>query len=367
MINVFGSSVGQEELDEIKSSFEAQWTGMGPKTAAFEKQYAARIGASNFALVNSCSNGLYLAMALLDLPPGSEVVLPSFTFLACGHAVLMAGCVPVYCDVDLETHNVTAETISRCLTKKTKAVMIVHYAGLPVRMDPILKLGLPIIEDAAHAADSRLGDKHCGTIGDIGVFSFDAMKNLVMGEGGGVTTRSPELAKRAAELRYSGLRKRGFEKAAEFDRWWEMDIAGVFPRLLASDVSAAMGLAQLRKLDGMQKRRKEIWDFYQKEFAKISWLVRPADVLPGDRHSYFTYCIRALGGRRDKLAKHLLNSGVYTTLRFHPLHLNPIYKSAAKLPNTETLNEEALSLPLHPRLSDADLRTIVDAVAKFPG
>lgn len=365
MINVFGSMVGAEELEEIRSAFEAQWTGMGPKVAQFEREYGARIGAPNFSLVNSCSSGLYLSMRLLNLPPGSEVIVPSFTFLACGHAVLLSGCVPVFCDVDLDTHNVTANTISRVMTEKTAAVMVVHYAGLPVRMDEILKLGLPVIEDAAHAADSRLGERHCGTIGDVGVFSFDGMKNLVMGEAGGVTTRRPEWVQRIHELRYSGLRKRGFERAQEADRWWEMDITDVFPRMLPSDVAAAMGLAQLRKLNAMQARRKAVWDRYQQEFAQLDWLVRPADALPDDRHSYFTYCIRALGGRRDKLAKHLLDNGVYTTLRFHPLHLNPIYKSKSTLEASELLSEEGLSLPLHPRLSDEDVSRIVELVRRF--
>lgn len=365
MINVFGSMVGQEELDEIKTSFEAQWTGMGPKTSAFEKDFSARIGSKNFLLVNSCSNGLFLALKLLNLPPGAEVIVPSFTFLACANAILLCGCVPVFCDVDLDTHNATADTISKCITKKTGAIMVVHYAGLPVRMDPILALGFPVIEDAAHATDSKLGDKHCGTIGDIGVFSFDAMKNLVMGEGGGVSIRDSSQAARATELRYSGLRKRGFDKAGEVDRWWEMDITGAFPRLLPSDVSAAMGLAQLRKLDLMQARRKVIWETYQREFASVSWLVRPSDALPGDRHSFFTYCIRALGGRRDALAKHLLSNEIYTTLRFHPLHLNAVYGSKARLAATERLNEEGLSLPLHPRLSDTDVERIVGVIRQF--
>jgi aminotransferase len=120
---------------------------------------------------------------LLDLPPESDIVVPSYTWLACAQAVVLAGHRPVFCDVELETGNVTAETIAAAMTPDTRAVMVVHYAGLPARMQPILDLDLPVIEDAAHAVDSRIGDRACGSFGDIGVFSFDAVKNLTMGEG----------------------------------------------------------------------------------------------------------------------------------------------------------------------------------------
>lgn len=365
MISVFGSYVGEEELDEVRDCFERQWLGIGPKTKAFEDAFAHRLGLSDFALLNSGSNSLYLAVKLLNLPAGTEVIVPSFTWIACAHAVVLCGCVPVFCDVDLDTQNVTVETIAPWITKKTGAIMVVHYGGKPVRLDPILALGLPVIEDAAHAVDSKLGDRYCGGMGTVGIYSFDSIKNVAMGEGGGVTARDPELVKHARLLRYCGIGKSGFEASATRDRWWEYNVTDFFPKMLPNDLAAGIGLAQLRKLNTLQARRKQVWAHYQAEFAGLDWLARPQDPAPDEQHSYFTYCVRVPGGRRDDFAKFLYNQEIYTTLRYHPLHLNAIYQSSARLPVSERLNEEALSLPLHPRLSDGDVERIVATVKQF--
>ena len=365
IISVFGSSVGREEIREAASSIRAQWMGIGPKVRRFEKDFAERLRLTDFAMLDSGSNSLYMGVRLLDLPAGSEVILPSFTWISCAHAVIMNGCVPVFCDVDLSTYNVTVDTIRPHLTDRTRAIMVVHYAGKPVRMDAILALGLPVIEDAAHAVDSKLGDRYCGSMGAVGMYSFDAIKNLASPDGGGVTANDGKLVERARVLRYCGIGKSGFEASATKYRWWEYNVVDFFPRFLPNDISASIALAQLQKLDRLQAHRRQLWNRYQREFDGISWLVRPVDPEPDEQHSYFTYCVRILGGHRDRFAHDLYDHGIYTTLRYHPLHLNPIYKSTAKLPITEQLNEEALSLPLHPRLSEADLKRIIRAVKRF--
>jgi aminotransferase len=366
MISVFGSSVGQEELDEIKSSIKNQWMGIGPKTKQFEEAFAQRLGLPGFTLLDSGSNALFMAMRLLNLPPGAEVILPSFTWISCAHAVVLAGCKPVFCDVDLDTHNVTRQTIEPHITPNTGVIMVVHYAGKPVRLDEIQDLGFPIIEDAAHAVDSKLRGRSCGAIGDVGIYSFDAIKNLAMPEGGGITARDPEATAKTKLLRYCGIGKSGFEASRQKQsRWWEYNIIDFFPKLIPNDICASVGLAQLRKLDDLQARRKQIWGIYQRELAGIGWLVRPKDAESDEQHSYFTYVIRALGGCRDRLAQYLYDNGVYTTLRYHPLHMNPIYKSDARLAVCEQLNEEALCVPLHPRLSNSDVAKIVDLLRKF--
>jgi aminotransferase len=367
MISVFGSKVGAEELAEVRTSLEAQWMGIGPKTKAFEAEFTTRLGLVDMTLVDSGSNGLHLAIKLLQLPPGSEIVVPSFTWIACAHAVVLAGHRPVFCDVEPETQNCSARTIEPCLTQKTGAVMVVHYAGKPVEMDAVLRLGKPVIEDAAHAVDSYLHGKACGSIGAVGVYSFDAVKNLAMGEGGGVTAQSAELVAKARLLRYCGIGKSGFQASADKDRWWEYNIVDFMPKFLPSDVHAAIGVAQLRKLDGLQAYRKKIWELFQRELAGVSWLALPQDPGAHERHSYFTYFVRVLNGKRDRLAKYLYDKGIYTTLRYHPLHMNPIYKSSARLPVSERLNEEGLNLPLHPNLSEGDLEKILSAVRSFGG
>lgn len=365
MISVFGSKVGQEELDEIRTSIEAQWMGIGPKTKAFEENFAKRLGLKGLALLDSGSNSLYMAVKLLNLPPRTPVLVPSLTWISCAHAVVLAGCVPVFCDVELETQNVSAETIAPMLSRKPGAIMVVHYAGKPVRMDPILGFGLPVIEDAAHAVDSKLKGVSCGAIGEIGVYSFDAVKNLAMGEGGGLTAQDPEVIARARLLRYCGIGKSGFEAAASKERWWEYNIVEFFPKFMPNDINASIGLAQLRKLDHSQSYRKQIWDLYQSEFGNLGWLVRPQDPADDERHSYFTYFARVAGGKRDRFAKYLYDQGIYTTFRYHPLHLNPIYKSDERLTNCERLNEEGLNLPLHPNLTSADIDKIISKVKAF--
>lgn len=365
IISVFGSKIGPEELEEVRTSLEAQWMGIGPKVRRFEQEFTRRLNLTDFAMLDSGSNSLYTAVKLLDLPRGSQVILPSFTWISCAHAVVLCGCEPVFCDVDLDTFNVTAETIAPHLTEKTRAIMVVHYAGKPVEMEPILELGLPVIEDAAHAVDSKLNGRYCGSIGDIGIYSFDAVKNLASPDGGGVTARNPELVTQARMLRYCGIGKSGFEASVTKDHWWEYNIVDFSPRFLPNDVSASIALAQLGKLDQLQSYREQLWQLYQKEFANLGWLIRPTDAGPNEQHSYFTYCIRIPGGDRDKFAKYMYEQGIYTTLRYHPLHMNRIYKSSARLLISEQLNEEALSLPLHPNLSESDVDQIISTVRRY--
>lgn len=368
MISVFGSFVDDEEIKNVSDCMRSQWMGFGNQVEEFEKKYQAKYNLPNFAMVDSGSNALYMAAKLLQLPLGSEVILPSFTWVSCAQAIILAGCKPIFCDVDLETMNVRAKDIKPKITKKTSAIMIVHYAGLAVDMKPILDLGYPIIEDAAHAIDSTYDGKPCGTIGNVGIFSFDAVKNLTVGEGGGITTRETSKIERAKVLRYCGIGKSGFDNAVKNAnsklRWWEYKIEEPFIKMLPTNLAANIGLAQLDKIDKLQERRKEIWNLYQNEFLNIPEIITPKDTIENNRHSYFTYCIRA--PERDKLAKYLLKKNIYTTLRYHPLHMSPLYgQTKIYLRNSLQLNKEALSIPLHPRLSDQDVRTVIDAISNF--
>lgn len=367
LIQVFGSNMGIEELDEIRDCLERQWIGMGPKTAELEEALAEHLGVADFVLLNSGSSSLHMAVHLLGLPvgAGAEVIVPAFTWVACASSVLLCGHRPVFCDVNEETMNLDAEAVERALSPRTAAIMAVHYAGLPAPVDELKRFDLPIIEDAAHAIDSKTGGRACGALGDIGIFSFDSVKNLAMAEGGGVIAKEREHLQRARELRQCGVVNSGYEAAQQQERWWEHDIVAAFPKMVPSDVCAAIGLAQLLKLKAAQERRASIWRIYQRELGEISWIRCPMDAPEGDRHSYFTYCVRILDGSRDDLAKHLLEQGIYTTLRFHPLHLSPIFGCDTTLPVTESLMHDALNLPLHPRLSERDVERIIGAIRLF--
>lgn len=368
MITVFGSSVGDEEIANVVSCLKSQWMGFGGNVTKFEQEFSKKFNIPHFSMVDSGSNALFMAVSLLDLPRGSEVIVPSFTWVSCAQAVLMAGHKPIFCDVDPVTMNVRREDIELFLKPSVKAVMVVHYAGLAVDLDPIIALGLPVIEDAAHAVCSTYKGKPCGGIADVGIYSFDAVKNLTTGEGGGLASKHSALVERAKTLRYCGISKSGFEAAVTSvkgkSRWWEYKINEPFIKMLPTNIAGGIGLAQLKRLDQLQVLRADIWKYYQRELGKLSWITTPVDVGPGEKHSYFTYCIRI--PKRDDLAHFLLENEVYTTLRYHPLHLNPLYgQMAVRLPYCEALNEDALSIPLHPRLSSAEVDKIVDLIKKF--
>ena len=367
IISVFGSRTGESEIRHVTESLQANWLGMGPKLKAFESGLKEHLQAPDFIMVDSASNALYLAVMLLDLPKGSEILIPSFTWVSCAQAILLAGQKPVFVDVDPVTMNITAETIKAKLTDQTKAIMVVHYAGLPVDMAPILALGLPVIEDAAQAVSGNYHGKACGTLADVGIYSFDSVKNIAVGEGGGITSPDPEKMARARRLRYCGIEKSGFEASSHGkDRWWEYNISEAFIKMLPSDISAGIGLGQLERLPENQARRKQVWDAYQTAFANVSWLTRPAEASEGCTHGYFTYCIRTDHGKRDEMAHTLLAQDIYTTVRYHPLHLNPLYgQTEHNLPVCEALNEDSLCLPLHPNLSNADVEKVINAVKAF--
>ncbi|WP_420578293.1 DegT/DnrJ/EryC1/StrS family aminotransferase [Ekhidna sp.] len=366
MISVFGSNFNDAEVEAVIKPIKDQWVGIGKYVKEFEKKFADHLDQNDFVLVDSGSNALFMAVKLLDLPPQSEIIIPSFTWVSCAQAILMAGHHPVFCDVEIDTQNVSIETIVPHITKKTKAIMVVHYAGKPVNIDPILELGIPVIEDTAHAVDSMYHGKACGTLGDIGVFSFDSIKNLAMGEGGGIIANDPEKLEIARKMRYCGIGKSGFQQASQesHGRWWEYDIGDPFIKMLPTDVEASLGLVQLSRLNENQKRRKAIWDIYQEAFHDVDWITRPGNAEAHEKHSYFTYFTQT--PKRDQLANYLLENKIYTTLRYHPLHLNRVFKSSGKLPNSEKLNEVGLNIPLHPRLTDEEVTYVIDKIKSFP-
>ncbi len=369
MLSVFGSLVDEDEIQRVRNCMDSQWMGFGKYVDEFENAYMKKFGLPSFAMVDSGSNALYLAVKLLNLPENSEIILPSFTWVACAQSIILAGHKPIFCDVDIETMNVRAVDIEPLINVNTGAIMVVHYAGLPVDLDPIIKLGYPIIEDAAHAIDSTYKGIPCGNVGDIGIYSFDAVKNLTVGEGGGITSKNKQNIERAKIMRYCGIGKSGFDSATDKtkdnNKWWEYNIEETFIKMLPTNLAANIGIGQLQKIDKLQARRKKIWEYYQNEFLNYDFIKTPQDIKGDDRHSYFTYCIRI--PKRNELANYLLDKKIYTTLRYHPLHLNKIFANYSKtqLINSEILNNEALSIPIHPRLRDEDVEYIVTEIKNF--
>ncbi|WP_306318210.1 MULTISPECIES: DegT/DnrJ/EryC1/StrS family aminotransferase [unclassified Streptomyces] len=371
MINVFQPSLGEEEAAAVAEVFAGNWLGHGPRTKAFEAEFAAHLGtgAENVLFINSCTAGLFLAAELLELGPGDDVVLPSVSFVAAANAVAATGARPVFSDCDPRTLNPTAMDIEAALTPRTKAVIVLHYGGRPGEIAAIAELcrrhGIPLVEDAACAVASTADGQACGTFGDIAVWSFDAMKVLVTGDGGAMWVRDPELAARARTLAYHGLEQPSGFTARVSHRWWELNVRAFGHRIVGNDVTASIGSVQLRRLPGFLARRRAAFDSYDRLLADADGIRTPPPLPRGHTSSYYFYWVQLDPAIRDQVAADLLDRGIYTTFRYPTLHRVPAYGSEIPaLPGSDEAAEATLLLPLHQALREEDVRTVAAELRK---
>ncbi|MDZ4197078.1 MAG: DegT/DnrJ/EryC1/StrS family aminotransferase, partial [Candidatus Izemoplasmatales bacterium] len=301
MINIFEPTLGNEELEAIKSVFESKWLGKGKITAKFEEEYANHIGIPKELVLstNNCTEGLFSSMEICGIKPGDEVIVPSISFVGAGNAVLAHGAKMVLCDVDRRTLNATALNIEKVITKKTKAVLLLHYGGVPCEMDEIMSLvkkyNLILIEDSAPGVCSTYNGKFIGTFGEMGMWSFDAMKILVTGDGAMLSFNSKDLRDKAEKLLYFGLEsKSGFSNSVD-KKWWEYDVSVYGHRSIMNDITAAMGREQLIKLPIFMEKRKFIHDYYNNKLKNISWLEIPLEIPHNCTTSYYFYHIQVKG------------------------------------------------------------------------
>ncbi|MGW7081655.1 DegT/DnrJ/EryC1/StrS family aminotransferase [Streptomyces sp. NPDC054866] len=370
MINLFQPQVGDEELDAVAGVFQDRWLGHGPRTKAFEAAFAAHLDVApeHVVFINSGTAGLFLAMESLDLKPGDEVVLPSLSFLAAANAVVSTGARPVFCDADRRTLNPTLEDIEHVLTERTKAVVVLHYGGYPGDIVRIAarcrELGITLVEDAACSVASRVDGQALGTFGDLAMWSFDAMKVMVTGDGGMIYVKDAEQAARVRRLAYHGLAQAsGFGYAKVSARWWELDIPEPGRRVIGNDLTAAIGSVQLRRLPELVGRRKEIVALYERELADLPGLLTPPALPDGHESTHYFYWVQMDPRIRDEVAGDLYSADIYTTFRYAPLHKVPAYGAAGvELPASDWAADRTLCLPLHPGLSDADVRTVVSVL-----
>ena len=369
MINIYQPSLGQEELDAIERVFKSNWLGKGKLTEKFVETFSLKLKShpNNFKTICSCTEGLFQSMNILEIEEGDEVILPSISFIGAANAIVSRGAKPIFCDVDSRTLNVSADDIEKNITKKTKAVIILHYAGVPCDMDEIVDLcdkhNIKLIEDNANSPISKYNNQFTGTIGDIGLWSFDAMKILVMGDGGLVYCKDLELAKRLDYEAYLGLKSAsGFSNSID-TKWWEFDIELPGRRVIINDVTAAIGLEQLKKLDAFISRRKEIHTMYNNALKHMDWIDVPQEIPANKESSYYMYHIQT--DKRDDLARHLKDNGVYTSFRYYPLHKVKYYDDGLSLKNTEEVMDRTLCLPLHQSLTDDEVNYICDQIYNF--
>lgn len=372
MINVFQPSLGEEELQEIKKVFESNWIGKGKQVSLFEENFAQYIGVpkSNLRSISCCTEGLFSILEVLKIGVGDEVILPSISFVGAGNAVANTGAKPIFCDVDKNTLNVRIQDIEEKITEKTKAVIVLHYGGIPCDIVNISKLlkekNIYLIEDSACSVASKLNGKSLGTFGDFGVWSFDSMKILVTGDGSMVYSQNSDLAQKIEYNSYLGLKsKSGLENTID-SKWWEFDIDGFGRRAIMNDISGALGNVQIKKLNSFISRRKEIHNYYDQNLCNLNWLQIPQKIAPNIESSYYFYWLQfEREDIRDGLASFLRVNGIYTTFRYYPLHWVERYNDNSSLPNTEWAAKHTLCIPIHQSLSDSELEFIVQRIKQY--
>lgn len=368
MINLFQPDVGDAELAAVGEVFSSTWLGNGPRVDKFELAFSEYLGRqhSEVLAITSCTEGLFQAVDALDLEDGAEVILPSISFVGAANAVRSAGARVVPCDVDPRTLNPTVAHIERALSPATSAIVLLHFGGVPGDVGEVARLardrGVVLIEDAACALGATSDGQPCGTVGDIGVWSFDAMKIVTAGDGGMVWCRSVDHAKAIRTAIRTGLSSDGMERSRTSRRWWEVDPSVPGRRAILNDIAAAIGLVQLGRLPEFIARRREVIRAYEEALSDVSWLTVCPRRTPSAAPTFFWV---QLDHDRDQFASHMVEHGVYVNFRYWPLHRMALYPATETLRGADLAADTTILLPLHQKLTDNDVQQIVDAVKRY--
>lgn len=372
-IQVFQPSLGREEMEAVCQVFYSNWVGKGPITDQFEAAFAQHINAdrTHVCSVSCATEGLFQAMELLEVGEGDEVILPSISFVGAANAIAATGARPVFCDVNSRTFNPHVDHIGRVRTPKTRAIILLHYGGVPCDMVPILDFsqayGITIVEDSACSPASTYFGQACGTIGDIGIWSMDAMKIVVAADGGMMHFDTATMAERAERQMFLGLNNASgmAAAAAGAHAWWQFDVTCFGRRAVMNDVQSAIGLEQLKKLPAFVERRRAIHEYYDQKFDDVGWITCPPPIPEGCASSYYFYWIQVSAAVRDDLAHYLKERDIFSTFRYYPLHRIPIYCSRERCTMADLAADMTLLLPLHNGLSDAEVETVIETVRQF--
>ena len=371
MIRLSSSDIGEDERQAVMAVMRNGYLGMGSEVRAFERELGAFLGGGHQVVcVNTGTAALHLALQACDVGPGDEVLVPSLTYVASFQAVSATGAHPVACDIDPRSLTLNPEDVQRRITARTKAVMPVHYASGPGRLDELYRVaeqhGLRVVEDAAHAFGCRQGNRLVGSFGDLVCFSFDGIKNITCGEGGAVVTRDDATAERIRNARLLGVEK-DTERRYEGKRSWNFDVTAQGWRYHMSDLMAAIGRVQLRRFAEFAAQRVALARTYE-------CLLRGREYVRGLGLDYgpivpHIYPIRVAAGRRDALRGHLEGEGIQTGLHYKPNHLLSFFRQQGiqeqTCPISELVFAEIITLPLHTRMSRDDVKVICDSVERF--
>jgi dTDP-4-amino-4,6-dideoxygalactose transaminase len=368
--------LGEEEALAAADAVRSGWVAQGPRVARFEREFADRVGARHGVAVSSCTTGLHLAMVLLDIGPGDEVIVPSFSFIATANAVRYVGATPVFADVDLATGNVTVETVEAVRTPNTRAVIAVHQGGVPFDVAALRKAadgwGVGLVEDAACAAGSTAYGQPVGAGARVAAWSFHPRKLLTTGEGGMVTVDDPEAAVRLRRLREHGMNVSAADRHASAQPVLEAYLETAYNYRM-TDIQAAIGLVQLGRLAGLVAQRRELAARYRHLLADVPGVtaVRDPAYGQGNFQSFWIRLDPEFRTGRDEVLAALAARGVSARRGIMAAHLEPAYADLAPtvgpLPVTERLTRDSLILPLHHALTEADQDLIVGILRELAG
>ncbi|WP_323378304.1 DegT/DnrJ/EryC1/StrS family aminotransferase [Streptomyces smaragdinus] len=361
--------LGEEEAQAAADAVRSGWVAQGPRVAEFERAFAARVGAGHGVAVSSCTTALHLALTVLGVGAGDEVVVPSLSFVATANAVRYTGAVPVFADVDPRTANLTPQTVDAVRTPRTRAVLLVHQGGVPADADGMraacARWGVPLVEDAACAVGTSAGGRPVGSGALLAAWSFHPRKLLTTGEGGMVTTDDAQWAARMRRLREHGMNVSAAERHAAGKPVLEAYLETGFNYRM-TDIQAAVGLVQLGKLSEMVARRRELAARYEKLLADIPGLepVRDPAYGEGNFQSYWVLLGEDFPVGRDELLAVLSDAGISARRGIMAAHLEPAYAGhpAGPLPVTELISGRSLILPLFHTMTEAQQDRVVDAL-----
>jgi dTDP-4-amino-4,6-dideoxygalactose transaminase len=376
---VFGSPlIGEEEKKEVLDCLETGWLGTGPKVARFEQDFRAYKQAGFAVAMNSCTAALHLSILAANIGPGDEVITTPLTFCASVNAIIHAGAQPVLADVDPTTFNIDPVRVEAQITKRTKAILPVHFAGRPCDMDGLgmlaKKHGLLLIEDCAHAIETTYKGKHVGTFGEFGCFSFYVTKNVATGEGGMVLTPREDAANRLKILALHGMSKDAWKRFTD-EGYKHYQVVECGFKYNMMDIQAALGIHQLRRVEASWRRRQEIWQIYQRAFRDLP-LTLPAPPEEGTRHAYHLYTVlvdfERTGVSRDAFMGAMTAENVGVGVHYRSIPVQPYYAERfgwkpEDYPNSVSIGEQTVSLPLSAKLTDEDVHDVIQAVRKTLG
>jgi dTDP-4-amino-4,6-dideoxygalactose transaminase len=371
---VFGApTIGDAERDEVIACLESGWLGTGPRVAELERRLAAYLDAPAAVAVSSCSAALHLALTVLDLPPGSEVITSSMTFCATANAIVHARCEPVFADCDPRTFNIDVADVRRKITPRTRAILPVHFAGRPCDVTALVSLarehGLALIEDAAHALEATVDGRHCGTLGDFGCFSFYVTKSVTTADGGLLVARDPAVAERLRRLVLHGMSADAWRRQSD-DAFAHYEVVEPGFKYNLTDLAASIGLHQLAGVDERWQRRWASWRRYEELLAELP-LHLPLPPAEGTRHALHLFTCLVDDSRtsvtRDEVLARLRAMRIGAGVHYRAVHLHPWYRRnhgerTGTLPGAEWVSARTFSLPLTAHMTDGDVADVARAL-----